>query len=135
MLVGEVGNLNALARILCCKVGCLPMSYLGIPLGAHYKDSSIWNPIMERMEKKLTGWKQLYLSKGGRLTLLKSTLSSLPTYYLFLFTIPQHVADKLERILRNFLWGRSNDAFKFSLLLGRKLCGQWRLGDPKDWAV
>ena len=24
--VGEVGNLDALARILCCKVGCLPIS-------------------------------------------------------------------------------------------------------------
>ena len=101
--VGEVGNLDALALILCCKVGCLPMSYLDMPLGAHYKDSSIWNPIIEWMEKKLTGWKQLYFSKGGRLTFLKSTLSSLPTYYLSLFTIPQHVADKLERIQRNFI--------------------------------
>ena len=26
--VGEVGNLDALARVLCCKVGCFPMSYL-----------------------------------------------------------------------------------------------------------
>ena len=34
--VGEVGNLGALARILCCKVGRLPMSYLGMPLGAHF---------------------------------------------------------------------------------------------------
>ena len=53
--VGEVGNLDALARILCCKVSCLPMSFLGMPLGAHYKDSSIWNPIIERMEKRLAG--------------------------------------------------------------------------------
>ena len=43
--VGDVGNLNGLARILCCKVGTLPMRYLGMPLEAHYKDSSIWNPI------------------------------------------------------------------------------------------
>ena len=39
--VGDVGNLIALARILCCKVGTLPMRYLGMPLGAHYKDVSI----------------------------------------------------------------------------------------------
>ena len=96
--VGEVGNLDALARILCCKVGRLPMSYLGMPLGAHFKDASIWNPISKRVEKKLAGWKRLYLSKGGRLTLLKSTLLSLPTYYLSLFTIPQHIADRLERL-------------------------------------
>ena len=95
--VGEVGNLDALARILCCKVGRLPMSYLGMPLGAHFKDASIWNSILKRVEKKLAAWKRLYLSKGGRLTLLKSTLLSLPTYYLSLFTIPQHIADRLER--------------------------------------
>ena len=73
--------MSYLARILCCKVGRLPMSYLGMPLGAHFKDASIWNPILERVEKKLANWKRLYLSKGGRLTLLKSTLSSLPTYF------------------------------------------------------
>ena len=43
-----------------------------------------------------------YLSEGCRLTLLKSTLSSLPTYYLSSFTIPKSVANRLERILRNF---------------------------------
>ena len=64
------------------------MRYLGMPLGANYKDSSIWNPIIEKMEKRLAGWKRLYLSKGGKLTLLKSTLSNLPTYFLLLFTIP-----------------------------------------------
>ena len=28
--VGDVGNLIALARILCCKVGTLPMRYVGM---------------------------------------------------------------------------------------------------------
>ena len=101
--VGEVGNIDALANILRCRVGSLPMKYLGMPLGTPYKTASVWNPILERMEKKLSGWKRLYLSKGGRLTLLKSTLSSLPTYYLSLFVIHVVVADRLECIQRNFL--------------------------------
>ena len=97
VLVGDVRNLNVLARVLCCKVSSLPMIYLGMPLGTHYKDSSIWNPIIERMERRLSGWKRLYLLKGGKLTLLKSTISSLPTYFLSLFTIPQVMAARLER--------------------------------------
>ena len=88
--IGEVNDVHALAKILGCRIGTLPMSYLGMPLGASHKSPSIWNPILEKIERKLAGWKKLYLSKGGRLTLLKSTLFSLPTYFLLLFTIPTY---------------------------------------------
>ena len=98
------------------------MSFLLLTLGAHYKDSSIWNPIIEKMEKRLAGWKRLYLLKGGRLILLKSTLSSLPTYFLSLFTIPQAMATRIERIQRNFLWGASEDVFKYPLVAWDKVC-------------
>ena len=94
----RIWNIDALATILQCRVGSLPMKYLGMLLGTPYKTASVWNPILARMEKKLSGWKHLYLSKWGRLNLLKSTLSSLPTYFLSLFVIPVAVADRLEHI-------------------------------------
>ena len=53
--VGEVGNLQVLADILCCWIGKLPMTYLGMPLGSNFKALSIWNPIIEKMEKRLAG--------------------------------------------------------------------------------
>ena len=126
--IEEVRNIQSLANILQCKVGSLPMIYLGMPLGTLYKIASIWNPILERMKKKLLGWKRLYLSKGGRLTLLKSTLSSLPTYYLSLFTIPKAVATRLEHIQRTFLWGSSVEYFKYPLVAWEKVCLPHELG-------
>ena len=57
------------------------MKYLGLPLGTNFKDSSIWNPII-KMERQLVRWKRLYLSKGSKVTLIKSTLSYLTTYFL-----------------------------------------------------
>ena len=95
--IGEVNNMYTLAKILGCRVGTLPMSYLGMLLGASHKSPTIWNPILEKIEGKLAGWKRLYWSKGSRLILLKSTLSSLPTNFLSLFTIPTHVANKIEK--------------------------------------
>ena len=111
------------------------MTYLGMPLGAHYKDPSIWNSILEKMERRLSRWKQLYLSKGSKLILLKSTLSSFPTFFLnfllllcfififlSLFTIPQAVTTRLEKIQRNFLWETSDEVFKYSLVVWEKVC-------------
>ena len=85
--VGDVLNMDELVAILGCRQSSLPMTYLGLPLGAKFKDRAIWNPILEKMERRLASWKRLYLSKGGKVTLLKSTLSTLLTYdYLsFLF--------------------------------------------------
>ena len=65
--IGEVDDMHALAEILGCRVGKLPMSYLGMPLGVSHNFPSIWNPILEKFEQHLVGWKKLYLSKGGRL--------------------------------------------------------------------
>ena len=68
------------------------------------------------------------MSKGGRLTLLKSTLSSLPAYYLSLFTIPKAIATRLECIQRNFLWGSSVECFKHPLVAWEKVCLPRELG-------
>jgi hypothetical protein len=47
----------------------------------------------------------MYLSKGGRVTLIKSTLSNLPTYMMSLYPIPALVAKRIEKIQPDFLWG------------------------------
>ena len=49
---------------------------------------------------------------GGKLTLLKSTLSNIPTYFLSLFHIPASVATPLERLQRDFLWSGLGDSKK-----------------------
>nr|XP_023871788.1 uncharacterized protein LOC111984390 [Quercus suber] len=48
--VGEVRNLDVLVGLLDCRHSSLLLKYLGLPLGAKFKESSIWNPILEKME-------------------------------------------------------------------------------------
>jgi hypothetical protein len=101
VLVGCVDNVDGLASILGCGVSLLPLKYLGLPLGASFKAKSIWDGVIGKIERRLASWKQKYLSKGGRVTLIKSTLSNLPTYLLSLFLILASVANcigKLHRI-------------------------------------
>ena len=65
---------------------------------------------------RLAGWKCLFLSKGDRVTLIKSTLSNIPTYFLSLFPIPAFVANRIAKFQQNFLWGGLGDEPKFHLV-------------------
>ncbi|KAG6730746.1 hypothetical protein I3842_01G096000 [Carya illinoinensis] len=51
------------------------LEYLGLPLGASFKSEQIWNAVIEKVEHRLASWKRLYLSKSGRLTLIKKEMS------------------------------------------------------------
>ena len=126
--VGAVHNMDLLVAVLGCKQGSLPMKYLGLPLEAKFKDKSIWNPILEKMERKLAGWKKLYLSKGSRVTLIKSTPSNLPSYFLSLFPIPASVANRIARLQRYFLWDGLGDEPKFHLVDWSTVCSPLSLG-------
>ncbi|XP_050277754.1 uncharacterized protein LOC126719217 [Quercus robur] len=57
--IGMVHNLGLLLNVLGCKQGTPPMKYLGLPLGDKCKDKIIWNPILEKIERRLAGWKRL----------------------------------------------------------------------------
>ena len=120
--VGMVLNLDLLLNVLGCKQGTFPMKYLDLPLGAKFKDKAIRNPILEKIERRLARWKRLYLSKGGRVTLIKSTLSNLPTYFLSLFPILAAVANRIEKLKRNFLWGGIGHEPKFHLVKWATVC-------------
>jgi hypothetical protein len=64
----------------------------------------------------------MYLSKGGRVTLIKSTLSNLPTYFLYFFSIPSSVASRIEKLHRDFLWGGLGEDFKYHLVSWSTIC-------------
>jgi len=119
-----------LAHLLGCQVTS-PLTYLGLPLEASYKSVSIWNGGVERMERRLAGWKRMYLSKGERLTLIKSTLSNLPTYVLSFFPIPVKVANRLDNIQKAFLLGGIGDEAKFHLAKWSRICTPSHSGELK----
>lgn len=109
-----------------CKQGKLPTSFLRLPLGATYKQKEVWNPMIERMQKHLNGWKARYLLKGVRLTLIKTSLTSIPIHYLSLLVMPSLVGQALGKIQRDFLWRKGEDSG------GLHLVSLERVGTPKD---
>ncbi|WMV44670.1 hypothetical protein MTR67_038055 [Solanum verrucosum] len=110
--VNEVPEISTLTNILGGKIGELPTTYLGMPLGAKSKSMNIWNSVVERCEKKLVNWRSQYLSLGGRVTLINSVLDAMPTYMMSLFPIHGKIIKKLDAIRRNFLWQGNGEGEK-----------------------
>lgn len=106
--VGDVPEIQLWASRIGFGVDMLPISYLGLPLGARYKSKHVWDPVIVRFEKRLSVWMKIHLSKGGRLVLIKSVLSGLPTYYFSLLLAPKSVILLLEKKMRDFLWSKAD---------------------------
>ncbi|KAL4278182.1 hypothetical protein GQ457_03G030870 [Hibiscus cannabinus] len=97
--------LNSWAEAIKCKSEKLPSKYLGLPLGSSKNSTTLWEPVIDKFRKKCAGWKIGTLSFGGRITLIKSVLSSLPIYFLSLFKIPKTVNLTISKLIARFLWG------------------------------
>ena len=126
--VGEVEEIEELAVELGCRVGSLPIVYLRLPFGAHHKAISIWDGVEEKIRRRLAQWKREYISKGEHITLIKSTLASMPIYLMSLFRMPKIVAKRLEKLQRDFLWGGGSFERKVHLINWEVVCTQKEKG-------
>lgn len=109
-------EMKTFADVFKCKVVCLPIKYLGLPLGADPKRIATWQPVIEKVGLRLALWKRKYMSMGARVSLVRSTLGHLPQYYMSIFKMPITVCNKIEKIQRQFLWGDTNEKRKLHMV-------------------
>ena len=76
--------------------------YLGLPSIIGNSKVEIFVEIKERVERKLSGWKEKMLSMGGREVLIKAIAQAIPTYTMSCFQIPKSLCDEMEAMMRKF---------------------------------
>ena len=74
-------------------------------------------------------WKRLYISKGGRIALIESTLASLPINFMFLFLIPEVVRMRIEQKFKETFVGWWPLERKPHLVKWKTVCIDKRKGD------
>lgn len=85
--------------------------YLGLPIISGVNKRSLWSDIICKFKAKISKWGGHWLTKGGKVVLIKSQLSSLIIYQAAFLLAPRNIMDQISSLIRNFLWqgGRGND--------------------------
>ncbi|XP_021742857.1 uncharacterized protein LOC110708937 [Chenopodium quinoa] len=99
--------------------------YLGIPTAAGRSKKAIFGALLDRIWKKLQGWKEKLFSRAGKETLLKAVIQAIPTYLMGVYKFPCSVIDKIASAMARFFWGQQGAQ--------RKIHWQaWRLVHKED---
>ena len=83
----------SLVEIFGCPVGPFPIKYLGIPLHFEKLKREDLQPLVDKIVKRIAGWRGKLLSYAGRLVLIKTCLASIPIYLMSFFKFPNWALD------------------------------------------
>lgn len=106
---------HSLAHILCCPLGKFPMKYLGIPLHFDNLSREDIQPLVDKLLKKIAGWRGKLLSLAARALLIKTCLASILVYLLSFIKFPKWAIKLLNTQMANCLWNDTEDCHKIHL--------------------
>lgn len=115
--------LSRKAEILGCMLGATPFKYLGAMIGASPSSVAFWNPLVDKVRRKIENYDASNISIAGRLVLLKAAIDSVPVYWFSLFKMPQTVISIIDKLRRRFFWGEDQASQKkIHLLNWNSIC-------------
>ncbi|KAJ4755830.1 RNA-directed DNA polymerase (reverse transcriptase)-related family protein [Rhynchospora pubera] len=96
--------------------------YLGVMIDERGDIKKNGLMLLEKMKKKLTGWKSQMLSHAGRLVLIKAVLMSMPVYAMSLEILPKSIVKEMNSLIAKFFWGKVGQQRYMSLIAWKKAC-------------
>lgn len=83
--------------------------YLGMPTLTSRVTKDTFQHLCEKIDRRLTGWKTKYLSLASRITLAKSTLSTVSYFSMQIAKLPRAICDEVDKKTKRFIWGGNED--------------------------
>ncbi|CAA7040938.1 unnamed protein product [Microthlaspi erraticum] len=96
--------------------------YLGMPVLQKRINKDIFSEVLEKVSSRLAGWKGQLLSFAGRITLAKAVISSIPVHTMSRAILPQSMLNRLDKVLRSFIWGDRAEKRKQHLIFWERVC-------------
>ena len=96
--------------------------YLGIPTVHGRLKQALFRDLLDRVGKKLGGWKEKMLSRAGKEVLIKAVIQALPTYLMGVYKIPATIIKSIHSAMARFWWGSKGTERKMHWLSWEKMC-------------
>ena len=106
---------NEFARLFCCKRCDFPIKYLGVPLHFNKLTRKDLQPVVDKIIKRIAGWRGRLLSYVGRLILLRACLASILIYLLSIIKFPKWAIKMMNTHMSHFLWNNAEEKHKYHL--------------------
>ncbi|XP_038980099.1 uncharacterized protein LOC120110150 [Phoenix dactylifera] len=98
------------------------LTYLGVPITGRRLRVAECSGLVQRVQSRLEGWRASSLSMMGRVTLVRAVLGSLPVYLMANTVVPKTILLRIERLLRDFLWGSYGGGHGVHLVAWEQVC-------------
>lgn len=98
----EEGEILEMANRFGCLAGSLPINYLDIKIGTSLSRVVNWKYIVDKIQRKISGWKNQMFSFGDRITLVRSVLLATPLHQISFSIIPIKIVREINFIVRIF---------------------------------
>lgn len=85
------------------------LKYLGFWLKPTCQKIADWARLVTKLEKRLSIWIHRYLSRVGKLVLIKSVLEATPVFRMALAWIPRNILSRLQQLCNRYLWNGNQD--------------------------
>jgi hypothetical protein len=97
-------QISLVRSILSCSITEFPCTYLGVPLFIKRIPKAAFQPLVDKVARRLPPWQGRLLNCAGRLVLAKSTLSAIPVHISMAISVAPWAIKAVETLIQGFLW-------------------------------
>jgi len=105
------------------------LKYLGFSIKPISQKIADWVWLVAKLEKRINICSHIYLSRVGRLVLVKSVLEATPVFWMALAWILRSILSRLHQIRNRYLWNGNQDKRIFAWV------GWKKISIPKKWGA